>query len=238
MLNVFIGYDPRQPVAYQVLAHSIWKRATKPVSITRLQLDQLPVQRKGLTEFTFSRYLVPHLLGYQGEGLFLDADMLVLADIHELAAYARALSYDAKMNKFVSVCIVKAKQRFEWPSLMWFNADMCKRLTPHYVEHGKPQTFEWANGPVGELPPEWNHCVGYDEPRDDAKIVHYTQGVPCWRETWNCEYGEAWRREASETMSTVSWEALMGHSVHAPRVKAAQHTHARAEQLQRAAAEN
>ena len=77
MLNVFIGYDPRQPVAYNVLQHSIVRHASEPVAITPLILKQLPIERRGLTEFTFSRFLVPYLCGFKGMAVFLDADMVV-----------------------------------------------------------------------------------------------------------------------------------------------------------------
>ena len=69
-LRIFVGFDPRQPVAFQTLVHSIWSRASLPVSITRLQLNQLPLKRRGLTEFTYSRYMVLYLCGYEGEALF------------------------------------------------------------------------------------------------------------------------------------------------------------------------
>ena len=61
MQKVFIGYDPRQPVAYNVLQHSIVIRTEYPVSITPLVLETLPITRKGLTPFTWSRFLVPFL---------------------------------------------------------------------------------------------------------------------------------------------------------------------------------
>jgi lipopolysaccharide biosynthesis glycosyltransferase len=73
----------------QVLAHSIYKRASKPVSITPLVLSQLPIKRVGLTEFTYSRYLVPYLCGYEGLAIFMDADMLCLGDVHELVQSKR-----------------------------------------------------------------------------------------------------------------------------------------------------
>lgn len=207
MTRVFIGYDPRQPLAYQVLAHSIWKRASEPASITRLQLNQLPIRRKGLTEFTYSRYLVPYLCGYEGTAIFMDADMLCLADIATLPAPSG------------SVSVVKNERRFEWPSLMVFDCAKCKRLTPDYIEYSTPQSFDWATDGVGELPSEWNHLVGYDAPRADAKVVHFTMGIPFWPETRNSEYTDQWHKDAQESMSTVSWEALMGGSVHRDRVK-------------------
>ena len=76
--------DRRQPIAANVAAFSIIKRATKPVSITHLVYGQSPIKRTGLTDFTFLRYDVPRLCNYEGMALFIDADMLCLADIYEL----------------------------------------------------------------------------------------------------------------------------------------------------------
>ena len=201
-MRVFIGFDPRQPAAFTVLAHSIWKRASKPVDIVRLQYNQLPVKRTGLTQFTYTRYAVPYLCGYEGEALFMDADMLCLSDIHELKDSAPE----------GGVCVVKNKQRFEWPSLMYFRNAQCTALTLDLIEQGTPQSMNWAT--VGELPSQWNHLVFYDQPRADAKVVHFTAGIPCWQETRHSEYAKEWMHDASECLSTVSWEELMGNSVH------------------------
>lgn len=209
MLRVFIGYDPRQPVAANVLQHSIQSRASRPVAITRLQLNQLPMQRTGLTEFTFSRYIVPQLCGYHGRAIFMDADMLCLDDIYKLDEICAP--------QVKSVCVVKHDMRFEWPSLMYFNNPHCKNLTIKEIEEGQPQKLEWATG-VGEIPPEYNHLVGYDAPRADAKIVHFTCGLPCFDETKNCEYAEEWNRELKFANGSVAWSEIMGKSVHARHV--------------------
>lgn len=191
-------------------AGSVMRRSTKPVSVTMLKLSQLPVKRKGLTDFTFSRYLVPWLMGYRGTGLFLDADMLVLGDVVELLALS-----DAECD----VQVVKNERRFEWPSMMLFQNARCRFLTPEYVDakDTAPHGFEWASK-VGSLPSEWNHCVGYDAPRgkeNPAKLVHYTQGVPCWPETLGCEYTQEWADELEAMNTTCTWGELMGSSVHA-----------------------
>lgn len=209
-MRIFIGYDPRQPVALQVLMHSIYSRASQPVSITPLVLSQLPIKRRGLTEFTFTRYLVPYLCDYEGQALFLDADMLVLGDICELFE-------QASQNKD-AVSVVKGKTRFEWPSLMFFNNAQCIKLTPWMIEHDAPQKLEWADS-IGDLPKEWNHIVGYDDPNPQAKLIHYTMGIPCFDETKDCEYGQIWRDEMRQTITTVSWQEIMGGSVHALKMK-------------------
>lgn len=213
MIQVFIGFDERQPIALQVLAHSIYTRSSKPVSITPLVLSQLPIKRRGLTEFTFSRYLVPHLSGFVGRSIFLDADMLCLGDIAELESLADPLA---------AVSLVKNKVRFEWPSMMVFNNAACTHLTPEFIDdpQSQPQSFRWAKE-VAELPPDWNHIVSYDKPRKDAKLVHFTAGLPCWPETNNCEHAAEWQAERKACNSTVTWEELMGSSIHAQKMRTA-----------------
>ena len=66
-------------------------------------LPQLPIKRVGLTDFTFSRYLAPALCGYQGVSVFMDADMLVLDDIHKLNDFVEndcAVSVRKSIHKF------------------------------------------------------------------------------------------------------------------------------------------
>lgn len=210
ILRVFVGFDPRQPVAAQVLAHSVAARARRPVSITMLKLEQLPVKRVGLTQFTYSRYVVPHICGYEGDALFMDADMLCLGDVYDIQEICE--------SQIASVCVVKnPRLRFEWTSLMYFKNAGCTALTLDLIEKGSPQDLAWADS-VGEIPEEWNHLVGYDAPRTDAKVIHFTQGIPCFKETAGCEYEKEWRAEAARSMGTVSWTEIMGKSVHAKPV--------------------
>jgi hypothetical protein len=205
--HIFIGVDVRQPVAFTALQSSIIARASEPVAITPLLIDALPVKRRGLTDFTFTRYLPPYLMGYKGTALFLDADMIVLDDIKEL--------FDLADDRY-AVQVVKAKDRFEWPSMMLFNCAKCTRLTPEFIENSNPQELTW--GEVGELPKEWNHCVGYDAPNPDAKLIHYTMGIPAFKEVQHLERADDWKQEIRAANSTVSYDELMGKSVHAQRL--------------------
>lgn len=210
--RVFVGYDPRQPVAFQTLVHTIWDQASVPVQITRLQLNQLPITRVGLTEFTYSRFLVPYLCGYEGVAVFVDSDFLCRADIAPLLAYPLAYPEHA-------VFVSQNKLRFEWPSLMVFNNALCKTLTPEYVQTANCFDMSWASS-IGDLPNEWNHLVGYDAFDKNAKMIHYTQGIPCWPETKDCAYSAEWKTAMRQTVSTVPFQELMGNSVHAKYVYA------------------
>ena len=75
MLRIFVGFDDRQWISFTTLASSIYKTAKRPVAITPLILETLPITRRGLTPFTFSRFLVPWLCDYSGPAIFMDADI-------------------------------------------------------------------------------------------------------------------------------------------------------------------
>lgn len=211
-LKIFIGYDHRQTISYSVLQHSIVSKASVPVSITPLVLPQLPIKRHGLTPFTYSRFLVPYLCEYRDVALFLDADMLMLGDVAELFSLFDSSKY---------VQIVRHDKTFEWASVMLFNCNSCWALTPHFVETGSDlHRLSWCpEERIGDLPHEWNHLVGYDDPRDDPKLIHYTQGVPFFPETRNCEHSGVWHEEARLAMNAQSWPMLMGRSVHAVQLE-------------------
>ncbi|MGQ3178075.1 MAG: hypothetical protein ACT6SC_10810, partial [Blastomonas fulva] len=82
MINLFCGFDQREAIGFHVFCASVIKRASVPVRI-------VPMTAMGLTggsnSFTLSRFLVPHLMGFEGRAIFADAcDMLLLADLAEL----------------------------------------------------------------------------------------------------------------------------------------------------------
>ena len=211
MNKVFIGFDPRQVLAYTVLQTSIITRADKPVTISPLIFQQLPLKRLGLTPFTWSRFLVPWLCDFHGWALFLDIDTYARDDIGGL--------FDLADEKH-AVMVSKNKLAFEWASVMLFNCGHPdnRKLTPEFVETAnKLHAISWTEN-IGELPGEWNHLVGYDEPNPNAKLVHFTQGVPCWPETFESEFAEEWHNEAKAAFSAQPWAALMGRSVHAKPV--------------------
>ncbi len=210
MLQVFIGADPRQPVSLSVLAQSVYRHSSKPVSITPLVIEQLPIKRVGLTPFTFSRFLVPYLCGYQGWGLFLDSDILLTADIAELFELA-----DDKYSVMVSK---DPNYKFEWASVMLFNCAKCRHLTPAYIQTAAGlHTIAWAQDEqIGDIPREWNHLVGYQPiPEVTPKLIHYTQAMPAYPLTQDSPYAMEWAKEHQYMNSIKPWEELMGNSIHA-----------------------
>lgn len=215
MLRIFLGYDERQAVAYNVARYSIERRSSVPVAITPLKLDTLPCKREGLTRFTFSRFLVPHLCNFAGYALFLDSDIIFLDDVAKL--------FSLVDTDGPAAWVSKNEHKFEWASLILFNCghESNRILTPDYVQTAPDlHRISWLkDGEIGDIPREWNHLVGYDKPRTDAKAVHYTQGLPIFPETEGSEYADAWRAEHKAMNYTLPWQQTMGHSVHSAMTK-------------------
>jgi hypothetical protein len=215
MLNVHIGYDRQEPVAYHVLAHSILRRSSIPLSIAPLKrelLGKLYTRARGpteSTEFSLTRFLVPALSGYRGWSVFMDCDMLCKMDF---AVVAREI--ERQRDKAVLVCkhdytpgskrkflnhIQTVYPRKNWSSVMVFNNARCKALSVEYVNTATGldlHRFKWVRDAlIGELPIEWNWLVGEYKHNPRAKIVHYTLGGPWFREYRDCHYAEEWRKE-------------------------------------------
>ena len=223
MINVFIGYDSRETVAYSVLAYSIQARASQPVSVTPLMLSQLkevlirgrhPLQS---TDFSFSRFLTPYLSGYTGWSVFMDCDMLMREDVADLWKL-REDRYAVMVVKHNHVPTETVKflgepqskyEKKNWSSVMLFNNARCRALSPEYVNRASGlelHQFKWLENDdlIGALPGRWNHLVGYNPPRRDAGLVHYTLGGPWFDDYRDCEYSREWFTERDTMLRTAS----------------------------------
>jgi lipopolysaccharide biosynthesis glycosyltransferase len=220
LIRVFIGYDAREAVAFSVLAHSIYARASEPVSVTPLMLSELKGvfgrERHALqsTDFAFSRFLTPYLSDYEGWSIFTDCDMLVLDDIAHLwrlrdDRYAvMVVKHDHQPRESVKFLDQpqSAYPKKNWSSVMLFNNAMCRALTPEYVNTASGlelHQFKWLadEALIGELPRRWNHLVGYYADDPDVSLVHYTLGGPYFDEYRDCSYAEEWRRELASMLA-------------------------------------
>jgi lipopolysaccharide biosynthesis glycosyltransferase len=214
VIRVFIGYDSREIVAYNVLAHSINRHAKAPVSIAPVMLSQLegvfrreknPLQS---TEFSFSRFLVPWMCDYQGWAIFMDCDMLVREDIAKLWAlrderYAvqvvKHMHVPKEEVKFLGAVQTKYEKK-NWSSVMLLDCAKCRALTPEFVNQASGlelHQFKWLGNDalIGELPSRWNHLVAYDPHRADASLLHYTIGGPWFKEYEATDYADDWFAE-------------------------------------------
>jgi hypothetical protein len=96
--RIYIGWDRREPEAYDVAAYSLQRRASVPVAVTPIQLDDLRARTLfwrsevplASTEFTYSRFLTPALAGYSGWALFCDSYFLWRGDVAGLLPYTQS----------------------------------------------------------------------------------------------------------------------------------------------------
>ena len=218
MINIFIGYDSKEKVAYNVLSHSIIQNSTKPVAITPIALNNLKDdfvrERNALssTEFSFSRFMIPHLMNYQGWALFMDCDMLMFEDISKLwrmrddskAIQVCKHDYTPKESKKFLGQVQTKYEKKNWSSFMLMNCKKCTTLTPDYVNKASGlelHQFKWLEGDhlIGDLPLEWNWLVGEYEHKEDVNNVHYTKGGPWFDEYAKCDYSQDWFRNLEES---------------------------------------
>lgn len=213
MIRIFVGFDPVESVTFHVLSNSIRRHSSMPVSITPVSLNNLtgildrPRHPLQSNDFSFSRFLVPWMCNYEGWSLFMDCDMLFRDDIAKLWAH-RDDKYAVKCvhhnhipeetEKYLGNVQTKYSRK-NWSSVILFNNAKCKALTPEYVNSADGldlHQFRWLDDEqIGYLPNLWNHLVGYQPMRNDAKNVHFTTGGPYFEEYRNCDYHQEWFAE-------------------------------------------
>ncbi|HSS26415.1 MAG TPA: glycosyltransferase [Usitatibacter sp.] len=222
MIRVFIGYDSAEEVAFSVLSYSIHARASRPVAVAPVKLSQLAGvfarERNNLqsTEFSFSRFLVPWMAGFEGWALFMDCDMLMRDDIARLwemrddrfaVQVVKHRHVPKEDTKFLGQTQTKYEKK-NWSSVMLMNCAKCRKLTPDYVNSASGlelHQFKWLGNDelIGEIPHRWNHLVGYDAPDRDAALVHFTIGGPWFPEYAQSEHATEWFREKESMLSAL-----------------------------------
>lgn len=214
-MKVFVGWDSREDIAYQVCKHSILQHAPSADIMPLVQADlrsvglyRREVDPLSSTEFTFTRFLIPAIMNYKGWALFCDCDIIFLEDIKNL--------FDQVDDKYAVMCVhhdYVAKEgikmdgkvqtmypRKNWSSVMLINCGHPSNhvLTPELVniESGKYlHRFSWLEDhEIGEISHEWNWLVGvYSEPENGhPKAIHYTDGGPWFDNYKDCEYADKW----------------------------------------------
>ena len=221
-IRVFIGYDRAEISAFHTLSHSILEKASQPVSITPVMLSQLKhcysrtTDKLASTEFSFSRFLVPYLAGYEGWAIFMDCDMLCRADIAELwlqrdEQYAvQVVKHEhkpANRTKFNDNIQTRYAMK-NWSSVMLMNCSRCKNLSVEYVNQASGlelHQFKWLDNQeqdVGTIDHRWNHLVGYDLYDGQCALAHFTEGGPYFNTYRECDYALEWLA-TQERMNSV-----------------------------------
>ena len=224
MIPICVGLDPRETAAYHTFCQSVINHARQPISFLPLALHLLrgydETHTDGSNAFIYSRFLVPHLMGYKGWAIFADGDMLCRADIGELwdmrddekAVMVAKHDYKTKhRTKYVGTSMETINldyPRKNWSSvILWNCAHPSNRiLTPGYVMESKGSTLHrfhhLEDDEIGDIPLEWNWLAEEYEPKD-AKLIHYSLGVPVFKRYANSPYADEWFKAFYQTSSVL-----------------------------------
>ena len=216
-IPIFVGYDPREAIAYHTCVNSIIRNSSRPVAIVPVALnlfqDYAETHTDGSNHFIYTRFLVPYLMEYQGWAIFIDGDMIVRGDIAELWDL-KQYTKDAMVVKHNYKTRMKEKYlgspnedypRKNWSSVILWNCNAIRnrQLDPEFVQKSTGaflHRFSWIDDSrLGELPPEWNWLPDEYGANPDAKLLHYTLGTPCFDEFKHTPMNEHWHAERALT---------------------------------------
>ena len=225
-MKVFVGYDTREDIAYQVCKHSLEAR-NKDVEVKSLKQNELreqgwytrPIDKLASTEFTFTRFLVPELCNFDGWALFCDSDIIFIEDIKELfdqaddkyAVMCAQHDYTPKEGIKMDGQTQTVYPRKNWSSVVLFNCGhpSNKKLTLDLVNNpdisgAYLHRFSWLDdSQIGKISHEWNWLTDwYEEGKDGTpKALHYTEGGPWFENYRNCGWHSTWKIELQDMMN-------------------------------------
>jgi hypothetical protein len=250
-LHVFVGYDIREHAAWLVCRDTLIDplEGVLGEDVEVHPLSHRDLRRRGLfdrpwrideagqtwderdgrpfsTEFSHSRFLVPHLAKEMGirDGLvvFVDCDFMFIDPISDmLAGVDRRKVLSVVKHDFERVAEGMkmdgmAQQRYFrklWSSLMVFNmghADIDLFDTAHAPNRSAGSTLHGfralADDEIGVLPESWNWIPGHSSTNIPTSAVHWSFGGP-WMEGYrDAPYASDWRRRyravVSDALST------------------------------------
>ena len=212
IVDIIVGFDQRESVAYHTFAQSVIENSTIPVRFLPLSMSSLSnykeVHKDGSNDFIYSRFLVPYMMNFKGWAIYADGDMVCLEDIKKL--------WDLRSNKY-AVQVVKHDYktkitekywgnknenypRKNWSSLILWNCEhkSHKVLTPDFIQNQSGaflHRFSWIKDEeIGSLDKEWNWLAMEYEEKEYINLIHYTIGTPCFKEYEKTSLSSYWKK--------------------------------------------
>jgi hypothetical protein len=213
-IKIFTGYDKREADGWHAFIQSLIDTSVDYVICPPLSGDQAD----GTNAFTYQRFLVPELCNWAGKALFVDgADMLLrasvgqLVDLYDKRFAVQVVKHDYQTKhpvKYVGTSMQAPNSSYDrknWSSLILWNCGHMAHFRARddirrAVEEGDGKylhRFAWLkDDEIGDLPKEWNWlCQEYGE-NPDAKLIHYTAGIPSFEHYKDGEMSEPWHQTA------------------------------------------
>jgi hypothetical protein len=213
-VRIFVGSGEQSLLERKVLTYSIHKHTDRDLDISIFngthnsieRVDEPPqpsplpllLKYRNLTEFSLYRYLIPPLCSFEGRAIYLDSDMICLADIgmlfdSEMGDYdflAKREYTDQngeKMWGLSAMLLDCGRTRFELDDIF----DEIDQGLYTYTEFSQMGSRFLARHPyhIGDVDPSWNV---FDRRDADTKLIHYTNlSTQPWKYPGHA-YGELW----------------------------------------------
>ena len=211
LLNIFVGFDQKEAIAYHTFTQSLIECSSIPLSIVPLAENNLNFYNEkhtdGTNKFTYSRFLIPYLMGYDGWAIFFDGDMVCLSDLEKLKDFfnpkyaVSVVKHEYKTKQKTKYFGQKNEDypRKNWSSVIIWNCSHPKNkiLTPSLINSKDGaflHRFKWLNDiDIGSLPKSWNWlAIEYPE-KENLNLIHYTLGTPCFKKYSNSSLSKHWK---------------------------------------------
>jgi|TARA_R110000796_G_scaffold137009_1_gene253077 hypothetical protein len=223
-VTIYVGYDQREDTPYRILEESIRRHSSKAVNIIPIKQEALRTiglysrdyttsiignsiqkidtndKKPFSTDFSFTRFLVPHLNLFSGWALFIDCDMFFRSDVMELfdtyndpevALYTVEHNYKPTQSIKMDNQQQGQYNMKNWSSVMLWNCShpIHRNLTVSDVNTKSGRwlhQFQWMldnMDTLGDMDESWNWLDNHSSESIEAKNVHFTTGGPYF-DTW------------------------------------------------------
>ena len=163
---------------------------------------------------------MPSLTDYKGWALFIDGDMILCDDISKLfdlkdeskAVMVVKHDYKTKCKEKYLGAKNENYPRKNWSSVILWNCghQANKVLTADFIENAtgaQLHRFTWlTDNLIGELPIEWNWLPDEFGLNDNAKLLHYTLGTPCFHDFATTPMADKWHKERIYTEYSMQYK--------------------------------
>jgi lipopolysaccharide biosynthesis glycosyltransferase len=206
-IRIYVATTEAQMLAVKVLEYSIRKHTSMTVEVFPLHQSgieiPLPREQKNYprTPFSFQRFLIPALRGYQGRAIYLDSDMQVFMDFRQLwvlplggngVLAVREPSDSGRRPQF-SVMLLDCA-RLHWDIKKIVDDLDAGRMTYEQLMY----QMVIAEPVEARIGPEWNSLERYQGGK--TALLHYTDmNTQPWISTKN-PLGYLWMRDLIEAV--------------------------------------
>jgi len=213
-IRLFVGQDAREACGLHVFLESLWKHTSLPVDLTVLTPklgEQLNIQSDGTNAFSTLRFAIPHLMNYAGHAIFMDgADMMLRTDLAELwtsielntAVQVVKHDYQTKHPmKYLGTTLEAGNASYprkNWSSVVIWNCGHGAHVrNREQLLHGDGRylhRFSWLEDKeIGEIHKDWNHIPRELPANPNAKLVHFSLGLPGFEHYRHDEHSHEWQ---------------------------------------------